>query len=800
MSLTLGLNAAISGLMTAQRGLDLVSHNIANVNTEGYTRKLFNPESRVLNGSGVGVQVGAITRRVEDGLVRSLRESKGLYSNIMVQNDYMQRVQDLFGTPADNTSLSHSVAELGNQFELLALEADKAPQALQTVQTGQSVADKLAALSKQLQGLRTDVDQEMASTVNDVNNLLTNIDSLNDKISLAFATGRDTTDLLDKRDSQLTALSQIVDITYYARESGEVAVFTKSGATLVDNKPAILTHPPLSSVQPWDAYGSGSFSGLYVGGTDITNDIRSGSLKGLVELRDHTIPDMQAQVDELAKTMREDINLIHNRGTSYPSLASSYTGSQSFIDVTKQTMDIGTDGDTVIALFNTDGTESASTSLRTLMGTSSFTVQDMSSALQSWLQANGASNASVGFGDTIGGTPTITNPAIAVDTAAGTLTAAGAFGSFSAGMEITLSGGTPYDGTYTVTAATANSLTLDPPPPGVNGVVAATVTGSSPSGAMHIDLNAPGLGLAFRDQVSSVPGADPQDLSISFDADGNGTLEKSAQGFSNFFGLNDFYSNERSNWLWDSAVQPTNFRQIGSMRLSFSSESQGLNFGNVLVQNNDSLAAIADRINNDPVLGLQVNASVVTEGSGQRLRIKNLDGTELAITQIGGVANGIQNLGLVPSASGESSALTVSTHLIDNPDLISRGRIQYSSETGEYFLASGDNEVVSEMANAFNGAHSYDSAGGLSTGNLSFSDYAASIISKAANQANSMETEVTYQANLTEALDVKSSDISDVNLDEELAQLMIFQQSYTAAAKVISTTQEMLDVLNTLIR
>ena len=57
MSLTLGLSTALSGLSASRRGVDLVSNNIANVNTPGFSRKFFNPKSRVLDGRGVGVEV-----------------------------------------------------------------------------------------------------------------------------------------------------------------------------------------------------------------------------------------------------------------------------------------------------------------------------------------------------------------------------------------------------------------------------------------------------------------------------------------------------------------------------------------------------------------------------------------------------------------------------------------------------------------------------------------------------------------------------------------------------------------------
>ncbi|KAF0113780.1 MAG: hypothetical protein FD149_2036 [Rhodospirillaceae bacterium] len=84
MTLTLGLGAALSGLMTARKGLDLTAHNIANVNTEGFTRKDFNPVSRVLNAHGVGVEVMNATREVDEGLLRDIRREGGILKKLDV--------------------------------------------------------------------------------------------------------------------------------------------------------------------------------------------------------------------------------------------------------------------------------------------------------------------------------------------------------------------------------------------------------------------------------------------------------------------------------------------------------------------------------------------------------------------------------------------------------------------------------------------------------------------------------------------------------------------------------------------
>jgi flagellar hook-associated protein 1 FlgK len=120
--------------------------------------------------------------------------------------------------------------------------------------------------------------------------------------------------------------------------------------------------------------------------------------------------------------------------------------------------------------------------------------------------------------------------------------------------------------------------------------------------------------------------------------------------------------------------------------------------------------------------------------------------------------------------------------------------------SGKYVLAAGDNSVVSQLANLMTGAAPFDAAGSLSSASISFSDYAASIISLSSTAAASTTTNLSTQEALQTSLVQKQSQQTGVNLDEEMSQLLVFQQTYAASAKVISTTQQMLQILNDIIR
>ena len=121
MSLTLAIQSAVSGLQSTQRALQVTSENIANVNTDGYSRKDVSFSQTTLAGVGVGVQISAITRSVDEFLLRQIRETQTITNNYEVRDKFMSEIQALFGTPSDDNSVATSLVGLKNAFEALAL-------------------------------------------------------------------------------------------------------------------------------------------------------------------------------------------------------------------------------------------------------------------------------------------------------------------------------------------------------------------------------------------------------------------------------------------------------------------------------------------------------------------------------------------------------------------------------------------------------------------------------------------------------------------------------------------------------
>jgi flagellar hook-associated protein 1 FlgK len=305
---------------------------------------------------------------------------------------------------------------------------------------------------------------------------------------------------------------------------------------------------------------------------------------------------------------------------------------------------------------------------------------------------------------------------------------------------------------------------------------------------------------------TSADPADPatwtaEDATLSYDADGDGNVDTDVAGFAAFFGLNDVYTNgDRTDFAWDSGIRSENWRPFvagGDLRFSYRDDGGAMAAETVTLTGTETLEDIAELIND--LNSDYLEAEIVPEGEGVRLRIKQEKATDLMITQDGAATDLIDALGLKVSEAGVSNTIAVKKEISDNPSLISRGAMIYNADTGEYTLSAGDNSTANALAEAMSDNIGFTSAGGLTSTTVTLTDYAGLTLSLNSRQASDVETRLDYQVSLVDTLSMKNAEISAVNLDEEMAQLIIFEQSYSASAKVIATVSDMFDVLNSIV-
>ncbi len=741
MSLSLAMNSALNGLKTSQSAIDLTSNNISNINTEGYTRKVYRQSTLVLaDGRSSGAISALSTRQIDENMLKHLRTEAGTLQYSSVKSYYLTNLQNLMGTPTASASLSHNFSKMQSAFESLGVDADKLNAQGSTVTSVQNALSKIQKLNTEIQASRLEVDRQLTELAQEATEILAELDKLNDDIVRTEALAvTSSDDFKDRRDLLITRLSEIMDIQTYERSSGETVVMTKSGKPLLDKDPVVVSHTSVSRTGSLTTYSGGQINGVFAGSFDITKEIKSGEMAALIELRDKGLPERQNELDELAYHLTKELNQVHNQGVNYPNMPYSMTGTRTFIDTSSAGPDDPlqqitiSNGDVKIILFDADGKEAFSASLTADLGFSSGAIHNaadhpaetgsLTSTIQSWLRT---------------GAP---------------------------GPHL----------------ETANVTVND-------------------EGKLFIDLGGSEYSIAFRDEKSVVDGAEAGEVTIGFDADGDGTVDKSYQGFSNFFGLNDLIVKTSEDAVYDSKIIPYGSHPPlkGTTTLHFSDALNGIDFGSIDVNVGDDLRSIADKINSDENLQGKIEAQYVQEGTGYRLRIVDCNNIQLEITETG--AGGLTGfLGLDVSRAGYASELTVRQDILKSPAKLNTGAVQYSEEAQSYFISNTDNTTANAMRDVFTKTISFDAAGAFSGRTGTLADYASSIVSGLATDLNSVNDTVAYQSDLVSTIYSKQQEVSGVNLDEELSNLLMYERSYSAAAKAMSTAVSLLEILDNMI-
>ena len=391
MSLIAGFNTTLSGMQAAQQQLNIISSNIANADTPGYTRKTAGQNNLVLAGVSSGVSLSNIKRTVDENLLKSYLSSNSSSGNYCVMNNYLSKLDTLLGTPTGDNSIAANVGNLQSAFETFANDVTSASGKYSLLNNAQTITSRLNSLSTEIQKLRGDADLNIQDAVSEINSELQSIYELNDKIVKYSVMGYDgVADLEDQRDEALRSLSEKIDISYFKRDNGAIVIQTKNGKTLLDDEPNFLSHTAVSQAGSTASYAGGEISGIYLDGVDITDSIKDGELKGLIEIRDVTLPSLQSQLDELAGGLKEAINAAHNQGTSYPA-PSSLTGSRTFINANQQSIQIE-NGDVRFTIFDAEGKQVATASLGGDLGFTEGTLAQMTTAIQDWLQSPTGAN------------------------------------------------------------------------------------------------------------------------------------------------------------------------------------------------------------------------------------------------------------------------------------------------------------------------------------------------------------------------------------------------------------------------
>lgn len=423
MSLSISLSSALSGLRTNQAAMQVLSSNISNANTPGYTRKIAQQQTVTLDGSAAGVELSQISRNVDRYLLAESQQAASTLAAIDVETRYLDRIQDLYGQPSSNISLSARTSDFGAALQQLATTPENTALQIDVVNKAVTLAQQVNHTADEVQQLRTEADREIALKLETVNSELTRIAELNRDIARNTATGQPTADLEDLRDQAVEAVARLIAVKTFMRNSGELVVMTPDGRVLADTLAASLSHKASAQLGASTTY-PGAIDAISLGGSDITSSISGGAIAGLIALRDQLLPDMQAELDNLSQVLRDEVNQISNAGAGLPP-PNTLTSSRSFAAPGSDT--ISFTADVRIAVVDATGAFVAYTDL----AAGSYSISAVDAAINAGLAGFATATTSAGGPLTISaGNP---NEGIAiVDLGANTVSdAVGSYSGFS---------------------------------------------------------------------------------------------------------------------------------------------------------------------------------------------------------------------------------------------------------------------------------------------------------------------------------------------------------------------------------
>jgi flagellar hook-associated protein 1 FlgK len=388
------MDVAKTALLTQQKALDVTANNIANVNTEGYSRQRLNMEQNepvhYEGGTlGTGVRANRTIQRIYDRfLADQIAGAASQQGRWDAQLETLEKAELMFDD-ASGYGLNGAMAEFWNAWQDVANNPSGYTERAALLANTENLTLVFNKLSRDLSQIQGDSDVSIEGAVVSINSLTGEIADLNLKIAEVEAGNQHSAnEFRDQRDLKLKALSSLVDVNSFEDADGYLTLLTANGHTLVDRTRSwdLTTQTNANGFQDilWE-----SSSGAQ---QNITSDISTGKLKGWIEARDVTIPGYLTRLDDMAVTMASAVNTQHNGGLDLngnPGLDyfSPFSGAS---DITVNGL-IVNDSNFIAAAGNTEGVPGgnsnaiavAETQNRLLMSGGSATIDEFYNSLVS---------------------------------------------------------------------------------------------------------------------------------------------------------------------------------------------------------------------------------------------------------------------------------------------------------------------------------------------------------------------------------------------------------------------------------
>jgi len=309
------LGIGTSALNANSRALATASNNIANVNTEGYSRQRVGFAERAPNGAGQiaigsGVTVDSVSRVYDGFVVEQVRTNNSSFSNFETLNEFSSQLDTLLAD--SNVGLSPAISGFFDSLQEVADDPSSTATRQVLLSESQSLVSRFEAINGRFETLNNAVNNDLSATVSDVNVIARAIAEVNEQIAVVEGgSGVQSNGLRDQRDRLLFQLSEYTNVSTVEQPSGALNVFIGNGQSLVSGSFVQSLSVVSNSFDPTRLEIGYTSNGTT---TNISNQIGGGRLGGLLEFRESILEPTRNTLGQIAIGVASQINDQHQLG------------------------------------------------------------------------------------------------------------------------------------------------------------------------------------------------------------------------------------------------------------------------------------------------------------------------------------------------------------------------------------------------------------------------------------------------------------------------------------------------------
>ncbi|MBF0218877.1 MAG: flagellar hook-associated protein FlgK [Gammaproteobacteria bacterium] len=341
-----------SALLSFQRALAVTSHNISNVNTEGFTRQEISFSSRIAGqsqfnaGYGAGVEVGTVERAYDKYLNRDMQEQKSLYTGADNYTRFANEIDDLFAN--SETGLAVQSQDFFRSIQAVASDPTSIAERQTLVSDAQMMTSRFREIDDRIDNVKTTTDGMIRDAVSDVNLYAKQVAELNNKIMNQGSNGQTPNDLMDQRDLLISKIGEQLNVTTIEMPDHTTSVFVGNGNSLVRGGVNYSM-----STAPSKEYGYNQL-GIFIDGkntsSEITPQVTSGTAGGLLQFQRDILTPADNRVGRMAAVLGQEFNQQYAQGWDL----NGDPGIANFFNIEQPVATVMNGGSTMTATFLDD--------------------------------------------------------------------------------------------------------------------------------------------------------------------------------------------------------------------------------------------------------------------------------------------------------------------------------------------------------------------------------------------------------------------------------------------------------------